>query len=115
MTACWELRGCDDEMAQVCPHATSSTDGRCVADCCYTFCQRPLHKVATDFGLLLDATVDRRVAVKESCTFCEHFLLAAPRLDAAGAPVGRLGTVGPVGQVGPLTAFGAQSNSTFGR
>jgi hypothetical protein len=28
----------------------------------------------------LDATVDRSAAIKEPCTYCEHFLTNGPRL-----------------------------------
>jgi len=80
MSACWEERGCDEELASRCPHAISSTDGLCVADCYYATCDRPQFKVATSFDLLLDATVDRSAAIKETCTFCEFFLTKAPRL-----------------------------------
>jgi len=80
VSACWEQRGCDEEMWSRCPHATSSEDGVCVADCYYTNCDKPQHKTATSFELLLDATVDRRTAIKETCTFCEFFLTSGPRL-----------------------------------
>ena len=83
MGACWEERGCDAEMAARCPHALSSTDGLCVADCRYTVCDRLQFKVATSYDLLLDSTVDRGCAIKETCTFCEFFLKNAPRIDAA--------------------------------
>ncbi|MDR3052478.1 MAG: hypothetical protein LBU48_01270 [Coriobacteriales bacterium] len=81
MSACWEQRGCDDEMSSRCPHAIASDDGRCVTDCFYTVCWKPQHKIATDIAVLLDQTVDRNAAIKEPCTFCEFFLQNGPRLQ----------------------------------
>ena len=80
MSVCWAERGCDEELASRCPHAISSTDGLCVANCFYTVCHKSQHKIATAFDLLLDETVDRSAAIKESCTFCEFFLKNAPRI-----------------------------------
>jgi hypothetical protein len=85
MCACWEQRGCDEEMSSRCPHATSSTDGLCVAECFYTSCSRPQHKVSTAFELFLDPALDRSAAVKETCTFCEFFLRNGPRLKGAAS------------------------------
>jgi hypothetical protein len=68
-------------MSSRCPHAISSTDGMCVAECFYTRCDRPCHKVTTAIELFLDPDIDRSAAVKETCTFCEHFLANAPRLS----------------------------------
>ncbi len=80
MRVCWEERGCDEEMESYCPHAFASDDGVCPAECNYTFCTREQHVRATSIDLLLDATVDRTAAVKESCRFCEFFLKNGPRL-----------------------------------
>jgi len=76
---CWTERGCDAEMAAVCPHATASEDKRCVAECYYASCQRPQHKVTTAFDLYFDPTIDRTAAIKETCTFCEFFLTHGPK------------------------------------
>jgi len=81
MGACWEERGCDEEMASRCPHAISSMDGLCIAGCRYAACDKPHHKTATSFDLLLDSTVDRSAAIKEVCVFCEFFLNNAPRVS----------------------------------
>jgi hypothetical protein len=67
-------------MASVCPHATASVDGRCVIGCYYTNCSNPQYRVATSLDLLLDPSVDRNAAIKESCTYCEFFLRYGPRL-----------------------------------
>ncbi|MDR2197340.1 MAG: hypothetical protein LBO07_05180 [Coriobacteriales bacterium] len=80
MAKCWEQRGCDAEMLARCPHATSSADGLCVAECFYAQCRRPTREVATDYELLFDPDVDRQVAVKEICRSCVFFLRHAPRL-----------------------------------
>jgi hypothetical protein len=77
---CWEQRGCDEEMAARCPHATSSTDGLCVAACYYTICSRAQHRHASNLDILLDPLVDRSATVREPCTYCEFFLLNGPRL-----------------------------------
>jgi hypothetical protein len=77
---CWQQRGCDEEMWARCPHATSSVDGVCVAECCYTNCQRPQREVTSDFMLLLDPTLDRTAAIKENCLNCTYFIQNAPRI-----------------------------------
>ncbi|MDR0350387.1 MAG: hypothetical protein LBH64_02405 [Coriobacteriales bacterium] len=77
--SCWQERGCDAEMASRCPHATSSADGLCVAECAYTACQRGQRKVTANFMLLLDPSVDRTAAIKENCLNCVFFLQNAPR------------------------------------
>ncbi|MDR1015572.1 MAG: hypothetical protein LBL86_11455 [Coriobacteriales bacterium] len=79
-TFCWQQRGCDEEMWSRCPHATSSEDGVCVAECFYTACQRTQRRVTADFALLLDPAVDRTAAVKENCLNCAFFLQNAPRV-----------------------------------
>ena len=66
-------------MSSRCPHATSSIDGVCPAECCYTVCQLQQRKVTSDFSLLLDPAVDRLKAIKENCLNCEFFLKNAPR------------------------------------
>ena len=81
--SCWESRGCDEEMMGRCPHVVEDEFSPCPAECRYTDCYRPTHAIATDFHLLLDATVDRKAAVKEACMYCEHFLTNGPRLDIA--------------------------------
>ena len=81
MTKCWEKRGCDEEMWSRCPHATSSDDGVCVAECYYTTCFNEQREIATDIALLLDPTVDRTQAIKENCRNCVFFLKNAPRLQ----------------------------------
>ncbi|MCL2137524.1 MAG: hypothetical protein FWH40_10210 [Coriobacteriia bacterium] len=76
---CWSLRGCDEELVSRCPHATSSTDGLCPAQCVYSRCSSQNHRQL--YGLaLLDAAADRSAAVKELCWYCEYFVKNAPRL-----------------------------------
>ncbi|MDR2036208.1 MAG: hypothetical protein LBP91_06030 [Coriobacteriales bacterium] len=77
---CWQKRGCDDEMASRCPHAVLSADGVCPISCYFANCGFPQRKYASNLDLLLDATVDRSAAIKEPCTYCEHFLTNGPRL-----------------------------------
>jgi hypothetical protein len=81
---CWEIRGCDEEMWSRCPHNGDAKGiySPCPADCYYTACERPTHEVATDLTVLLDPSVDRMVAKKESCTFCTFFLTHAPKITA---------------------------------
>ena len=76
---CWETRGCDDEMMDRCPHANNPGYTPCPTDCRFSECGHPWRKVATDIGLLLDATVNREAAIKERCWHCEHFLVNGPR------------------------------------
>ncbi len=78
---CWEIRGCDDEMMNRCPHYSEITYSPCPPDCRYTDCARPQHKIATDVALLLDPNVDRSAVNKESCRFCVYFLKNGSRLN----------------------------------
>jgi hypothetical protein len=112
MTICWEERGCDEEMSSRCPHAISSTDGMCVADCYYTNCDKPQHKNATSFELLLDATVDRSKAIKEPCTFCEFFLVNGPRLAPSEKCVGAEKPVDSEKPVGAEESAGTQHSQS---
>ena len=83
---CWELRGCDGimglcaPMSEECPHSRSDCYNPCPSECHYTSCSRPTHVVATDINLILDDTVDRFAAIKQSCYMCEFFLKHAPRV-----------------------------------
>lgn len=83
---CWELRGCDGimgltaPMSEECPHSRSDCYNPCPSECHYTACARPTHKMATDINLILDDTVDRFSAVKQTCYMCEFFLRHAPRV-----------------------------------
>ena len=81
---CWEIRGCDAEMMAGCPHANNPGYTPCPADCRFTDCLRPQHKIATDIALLLDATVNREAAIKEACRSCENFLKNGPRIMRVG-------------------------------
>lgn len=82
---CWEKRGCDPEMEERCPHADPSRYSPCPQGCRYAGdCDRPAHKFASDVSLLLDATVDRSAAIKETCMTCEFFLQNGPRISGGG-------------------------------
>ncbi len=83
---CWEHRGCEgivglnDELSQECPHGRTDCYSPCTIECQFAQCRNPWHKVATDFNLLLDTTVDRSAAIKEGCRACEFFLKYGPRI-----------------------------------
>ncbi|NTU88625.1 MAG: hypothetical protein HGA54_01775 [Actinobacteria bacterium] len=81
MAFCWEKRGCDEDMESYCPHAVPEKYSPCPADCCYTACSNPQHEIATDFGVLLDPTIDRNAVQKEQCRFCVFFLTHGPRIE----------------------------------
>ena len=72
-------------MMERCPHEVKDKYSPCPTECRYAECSRPQHVIATDVALLLDATVDRKTAVKGTCMFCEHFIKNGPRLAADGA------------------------------
>ena len=81
MAACWEMRGCDDEMQSRCPHNIPGEP--CPADCHFAACHRPTHKVATDFNVLLNPDLDYGASVKQVCRVCEFFLTNGPGIDAS--------------------------------
>ena len=89
MVKCWARRGCDDEMQGRCPHNTPGE--ACPADCHYAACVRPTHKVAEDFGLLLNPERDYDAALKQVCRFCEHFLTNGPTVNERTKEVPRVG------------------------
>ena len=84
MAACWEQRGCDDEMRGRCPHNIPGEP--CPADCLFAACMRPALVVCGDFDLLLKPDRDYDCAKKEICRFCEFFLKNGP--DIADRPAG---------------------------
>lgn len=83
---CWETRGCygitglKGYLCEECPHGRIDCYSPCTIECQFAQCDRPQHKVATDFNLLLDTTVDRSAAIKEGCRVCEFFLTHGPRM-----------------------------------
>ncbi|MCL1799527.1 MAG: hypothetical protein FWG23_07310 [Eggerthellaceae bacterium] len=77
MASCWELRGCDEEMQSRCPHNIPGE--ACPADCFYTACDRPTHRLEQDLGILLNPDLDYEAAVKQVCRFCTFFLTQGPR------------------------------------
>lgn len=78
--ACWEQRGCDEEMQAECPHSAVIGD-RCPAKCAFAVCDRPTYKVTTDPSMIFSADADRDAAIKESCLTCEFFYSHGPKLD----------------------------------
>ena len=78
MARCWELRDCDGDLLENCPHPNEFND-RCPAKCRFADCQRPQRAHAADPSVLFDATVDRSHAVKDVCLYCELFILKGPR------------------------------------
>jgi len=79
--ACWEKRGCDDEMRAGCVHAINPAE-QCPSGCFFSSCDRPTHRVTGDPALVFDPTIDRARAAKEICTRCAFFLTHGPRVDA---------------------------------
>ena len=86
---CWEMRGCDDEMQERCPHNTPGEP--CPADCHYAACHRPTHEVCDDFELLLNPDLGYDAAVKEVCHFCTFFLTHGPSIDECPRQEHKLG------------------------
>lgn len=89
--ACWNMRGCDEEMQSRCPHNTPGEP--CPADCHFAACSRQTHEVCTDFNVLLNPERDYDAATKEICRFCSFFLLNGPSMSErpAGASAPRKG------------------------
>lgn len=81
MTACWEMRGCDEEMQGRCPHNIPGEP--CPADCYYAACHRPTHKVATDVNVILNPDLNYDASVKQVCRVCEFFLTRGPAAETA--------------------------------
>ncbi|ACV22532.1 hypothetical protein [Slackia heliotrinireducens] len=77
--ACWNMRGCDDEMQSRCPHNLGND--YCPGDCKFAACDRPTHKVAVGWDLLLNPEVDRSAAVKEVCRTCMFFIEHGPVIN----------------------------------
>lgn len=77
--ACWEQRGCDEEMQEECPHSAVLMD-QCPAKCAFAVCDRPTYEMTIDPELVFSTEVDRTVAIKESCITCAFFLKNGPRL-----------------------------------
>ncbi len=83
---CWEHRGCEGltglkgKLSEECPHGRTDCYSPCTIECQFAQCSNPWHKVATDFNLLLDTTVDRSAVMKEGCRSCAYFLTYGPRV-----------------------------------
>lgn len=82
MGACWERRGCDEEMMSRCPHNVPGE--ACPAECHFAACDRPTHVVTSDFALLLNPERDYDASAKEVCRFCEFFLTKGPKVGEGG-------------------------------
>lgn len=74
--ACWELRGCDDEMQSRCPHNIPGEP--CPAECSFSACSRPGHVVITNILDLLNPDLDYDAAAKEVCRMCTTFHTCGP-------------------------------------
>ncbi len=81
--ACWEQRGCDEEMQAECPHSAVFLD-RCPAKCAFALCDRSTHEVTMDPELIFSPEVDREAAIKESCITCVFFLTNGPKVANTG-------------------------------
>lgn len=77
--ACWEMRGCDEEMQSRCPHNTPGEP--CPAGCHYAACHRKTHVVARDINVMLNPELDYDRGIKEVCHICEYFLKRGPLLS----------------------------------
>ena len=89
MAVCWEMRGCDEEMQSRCPHNIPGEP--CPAECHYAACDRPTHKVAHDFTVMLNPDLNYDAAIKEVCRVCEHFLTNGPDLSTVDVNARRQG------------------------
>lgn len=94
---CWTLRGCSGLMGLEvaleleCPHSRADCYNPCPAECSYTACSRPWHRMTSDINLIFDETVDRQAAIKKTCYTCAYFLKHGPRIhervsDGVSAP-----------------------------
>lgn len=92
MSACWEIRGCDDEMMQRCPHNIEGLP--CPADCLNTHCKRPTHDMVDPLDALMNPDVDRSAAVKEVCLLCRFFLEHGPVLEEGATTEPRMAARG---------------------
>ena len=81
MTACWDTRGCDEEMRSRCPH--SQPGATCPANCSFALCYRPTRKVTTDLDLLFREDMDHVGCAKDTCRSCEFFLRNAPSISVS--------------------------------
>lgn len=79
MAKCWELRPCDEEMQETCPHPTVIHD-RCPNKCAFAVCDRETFELTTDPDLMFSVEVDRGAAIKDVCLHCTFFLTNGPRL-----------------------------------
>ena len=79
LAGCWSERGCTEEMQATCPHAVDPTE-KCPAECFYGKCGRDTNHATSDPDLVWNLHVDRSVAAKQQCVYCEFFLKNGPRV-----------------------------------
>jgi hypothetical protein len=73
-------------MSENCLHAVTDYD-MCPTRCQWATCYRDRHVLTTDPALLFEPDVDRSQALRQSCVYCEHFLLHGPRKQAPAVAV----------------------------
>ncbi len=66
-------------MQAECPHAVDPTE-KCPAECYYAKCGRETNRATSDPALIWAPDIDRSVAAKQQCFYCEFFLTKGPRL-----------------------------------
>ncbi|MBQ9691101.1 MAG: hypothetical protein IJV62_03230 [Eggerthellaceae bacterium] len=76
--ACWDRRGCDEEMLSRCPHSVGND--YCPAECKFATCDLPSHRQAVGLQILDNPDVDRNAAIKEQCRTCLFFIQHGPKL-----------------------------------
>jgi hypothetical protein len=65
-------------MMSRCPHDVPAD--KCPARCVFAACDRSNHVQTSDPALIFEPSIDRRAAVKETCTYCAFFLTNGPRM-----------------------------------
>jgi hypothetical protein len=77
--ACWEQRGCDEEMQAECPHSAVIEDN-CPNKCAFAMCDRPTYRVTIDPAMIFSTDADRAAAIKDCCLTCQFFFEHGPKV-----------------------------------
>lgn len=80
--ACWDERGCDEEIQARCPHNLGQD--YCPTECKFSQCSRPQRETVYGLAILDNPDVDRSRAVKEVCRSCKFFITHGPRIGEDG-------------------------------